>query len=80
MLWVNGKKPAQVGGRMTVELAAGWNRLLLRISPGEADWYAVPVFHGEGRAEYKDTGIVWRTALPGAAPGFYGGGMGAGSR
>lgn len=79
MIWVNGKKPAQVGARMTVELASGWNRVLLRISPGEVDWYAVPIFHAAGGAEYTEAGIAWHTVLPGVTPAFYGGGMGAGS-
>ncbi len=79
MIWVNGKKPAQMGARMTVELAPGWNRVLLRISPGDKDWYAVPVFHGQGRGDYTETGFAWHTSLPGVAPAFYGGGVGAGS-
>jgi len=78
-VWVNGKKPAQMGARTTVELTRGWNRVLLRISPGDKDWYAVPVFHGQGHGDYTDTGMAWHTPLPGVAPGFYGGGMGAGS-
>ncbi|HEV7404563.1 MAG TPA: PQQ-binding-like beta-propeller repeat protein [Chthoniobacteraceae bacterium] len=78
-LWVNGKKPAQMGARMTVELAPGWNRLLLRTTPGDKDWYAVPVLHGQGSGEYTDTGLAWHTPLPGVMPAFYGGGMGTGS-
>lgn len=39
---MNGKKIAS-GNRVNLELAKGWNRLLLRVSPGEKDWYAVPV-------------------------------------
>ena len=79
-IWVDGKKPSQTGPRTIVELARGWHRLLLRISPGErGDWYAVPVFHGQGPRDYTETGIAWHTSLPGMAPGFYGGGMGAGS-
>ena len=79
LIWVNGKRPAQMGARMTVELISGWNRVLLRISPGEKDWYAVPVFHGQSRGEYTETGIAWHVSLPGAMPAFYGGGSGAGS-
>lgn len=79
MIWVNGKRPAQIGARMTVELASGWNRVLLRISPGEKDWYAVPVFHAQNRGDYTEAGIAWHPSLPGAMPAFYGGGAGAGS-
>ena len=81
-VYVNGK-PAGQGfvGRCKLELATGWNRLLLRVSPGENDWYVVPVFHAwQGKeADYERTNIAWRTALPDAWPGFYGGGMGVGS-
>ena len=75
-LWINGKPPSAMGSRLTIELAKGWNRLLLRVSPGEKDWYVVPVLQGQGRCEYQQSGIAWRVALPGAAPSFYGGGMG----
>ena len=78
-LYLNGKKPAAIGNRMSLDLARGWNRLLLRVSPGETDWYAVPVFHARGRAQFHETNIAWHTPLPGAQPGFYGGGSGAGS-
>ena len=75
-VYVNGKAAAPFVGRLRLNLAKGWNRVLLKVAPGEADWYAVPVLHGWVPAEYAEAGIAWRTALPGAAPGFYGGGMG----
>ncbi len=75
--WINGKPPSNMGTRLTMDLAKGWNRLLLRVSPGEKDWYVVPVFQGQGRCEYDESGIAWRLSLPGVAPAFYGGGMGA---
>ena len=75
-VYLNGKAPPPFAGRMKLDLAKGWNRLLLKVAPGEADWYAVPVLHGWGPAACEETHIAWRTALPGAAPGFYGGGMG----
>ncbi len=69
-LWVNGKPSKQMGTRIVMDLAKGWNRLLLRVTRGENDWYVVPVFRGEGRCDYDQSGIVWRTSLPGTAPGF----------
>jgi outer membrane protein assembly factor BamB len=76
-VYLNGKKTA--GDRRTLDLAKGWNRLLLRVAPGEKDWYAVPVIHARGRCDYQETGIAWRTPLPGVHPAFYGGGGGVGS-
>lgn len=78
-LWLNGKPPASMGTRMTLDLAKGWNRLLLRVSPGEKGWYVAPVIRGQGHCDYDETGIAWRISLPGTAPAFYGGGMGAGA-
>ncbi len=78
-LWINGKPPAAMGKRVLFDLVKGWNRLLLRVSPGEKDWYAVPVIQGQGECKYEQSGIAWRASLPGVAPAFYGGGMGAGA-
>lgn len=72
-VYVNGK-PAGAAGRVKVALAKGWNRILLKVLAGEADWYAVPVFHAAGPGD--DAGIVWRAPQPGVAPAFYGGGQG----
>jgi len=81
-VYVNGKPAGKgLGGRFNLEMGKGWNRLLLRVSPGEKDWYVTPVFQawkGE-EADSEQTNIAWRTALPDAWPGFYGGGMGVGS-
>ena len=78
-LWINGKPPASMGHRMVIELNKGWNRLLLRVTPGEKQWYVVPVIRGQGNCQYDESGIAWRTQLPGTHPAFYGGGMGAGA-
>ncbi len=78
-LSINGKPPASMGTRLIVELAKGWNRLLLRVSPGEKDWYVVPVIRGEGHGDYDQSGFAWHVSLPGTMPAFYGGGMGAGA-
>ena len=76
---VNGKDTKDFGARVKVVLAKGWSRLILKASPGEADWYLVPILHAWPPAEYEETGIAWTTPLPGVAPGFYGGGTGVGS-
>lgn len=78
-LYLNGKKFPSIGPRLNLDLIKGWNHLFLRVSPGEKDWYAVPVFHARGKAQFHETSITWRTSLPGVHPAFYGGGSGAGS-
>ena len=82
---VNGKACQPFGPRFRLDLLKGWNRILLKVSPGSkeatgvADWYAVPVLRGEAPCEYRDTNIAWRTPLPGVMPAFYGGGTGVGA-
>ncbi|MHB1038625.1 MAG: outer membrane protein assembly factor BamB family protein [Pirellulales bacterium] len=82
---VNGKACQPVGPRFRLDLVKGWNRILLKVSPGSkeatgvADWYAVPVLHGGAPCEYHQSNIAWRTALPGVMPAFYGGGTGVGA-
>ena len=39
----------------------------------------VAMVHGQGQCDFEQSGIAWRTVLPGALPGFYGAGMGVGS-
>jgi outer membrane protein assembly factor BamB len=80
---INGKAAQEIGGaRSKLDLAKGWNRILLKASPGgkEAkglpDWYVAPVLHAWAPCEYRRGNIAWSTPLPGVAPGFYGGGMG----
>ncbi len=53
--------------------------MLLKVSPGESDWFAVPVLHGWANSIYRSRNIAWRVSLPGATPGFYGGGFGVAS-
>jgi hypothetical protein len=83
---LNGKSSPNMGGaRSRLDLVKGWNRILLKVSPGSkaatgvADWYAVPVLHGWAPCEYRQTNIAWRTPLPGLAgyPGAGGQGVGA---
>lgn len=74
---VNGKEVKPWWGvRATVDFAKGWNRILLKLSPGENDWFVVPLLHGWPPAEYEETGIAWKTAMPDVKDGFYGAGMG----
>lgn len=76
---VNGKASKPIGTRFQLDLTKGWNRLLLRVSSGEQDWFVVPVLHGWGGGSYRQTNIAWRTPLPGVMPAYYGGGMGVGA-
>ncbi len=78
-VYVNGKKSPPMGPRFKLDLAKGWNRLLIHAAAGESDWYIVPVLHGWSPGEFQETGIAWRTPLPGVQPGFYGGGTGVGA-
>ena len=81
---LNGKACQPFGPRFRLDLQKGWNRILLKVSPGSAqatglaDWYVVPVLHGWGQCEYRESNIAWRTPLPGVMPAFYGGGTGVG--
>ena len=74
---LNGKSAPEMGGaRSKLDLVKGWNRILLKVSPGSkeatgvADWYAVPVLHAFAPCEYRRSNIAWCTALPGVATGF----------
>ncbi|MCY2994257.1 MAG: PQQ-binding-like beta-propeller repeat protein [Planctomycetota bacterium] len=78
-VWVNGKPSQPFGTRFRLNLERGWNRLLLKVTPGDTDWYVVPVLHGWAPAEYQDQHIAWQTPLPGVMPAFYGGGQGVGA-
>lgn len=79
-IFLNGKAGPAYNGRIKVDLAKGWNRLLLRVAPGATGenitWYAVPVFHAFTPATYEESGIAWHTVLPGIWGAFYGGGQG----
>ncbi|MBM4042353.1 MAG: hypothetical protein FJ290_28000 [Planctomycetes bacterium] len=77
---VNGKPGPPFCARAKITLAKGWNRILLKASPGEqGDWFLIPILHACPPADYEETGIAWKAVLPGAHPGFYGAGMGVGS-
>lgn len=78
-VWVNGKPCPPFGTRFRLDLERGWNRLLLKVTPGDTDWYVVPVLHGWAPAAYQDQHLAWQTPLPGVTPAFYGGGQGVGA-
>jgi outer membrane protein assembly factor BamB len=66
-------------GRYPIELARGWNRLLVKTAPRDSDWACALVFHARWPAEYESTNIAWIAPLPGITGGYYGGGTGCGS-
>ncbi len=69
-LVVNGK-PAYAGTvtggtRVGVKFLKGWNRVLLKVSSDDAQWFAVPLLHAHTPRGYDETNIAWMTPLPGA--------------
>ena len=79
-IYVNGKPGPLFSGRIKIDLAKGWNRLLLKVGHSKAareeSWYAVAVFHAFSPSTCEESGIAWHVALPGVQMGFYGGGQG----
>ena len=69
-LVVNGKHAyagaSTWGARVGVKLLKGWNRLLLKVSADEAQWFAVPLVYAHTPRGYEETNIAWMTRLPGA--------------
>jgi outer membrane protein assembly factor BamB len=83
-VYLNGKESEPFGTRCKLELTQGWNRLLLKVSPGgeeqgEWNWFVAPVLHAWGPGNCHQTHIAWRTSLPGVTAAFYGGGTGVGA-
>ncbi len=54
------------GGRISLPLLQGWNRLLLKVSADDTQWFAIPVIHAHLPRGYDDKNISWVTPLPGA--------------
>ena len=76
---LNGK-PVPVGyGRYNIDLAKGWNRLLVKVAPAETGWACTVALQARAPADYEGATIAWMTPLPGVTGGFYGGGTGCGS-
>ncbi|MCW8131594.1 MAG: PQQ-binding-like beta-propeller repeat protein [Planctomycetota bacterium] len=63
---VNGKQVYATngpsGGRPKVELAQGWNRILIKVVGHDA-WYAAPSFFGFQDGPYEQTNIAWSTPI-----------------
>ena len=67
---VNGKpiyaSEGTSGSRVKLNLAKGWNRLLLKISSDDvAQWWASPIVFAHTPGGYEETNITWKTPLPG---------------
>ena len=73
---LNGKMLPAAYGRFSIDLAKGWNRLLLKVAPHETGWACTFTLHARAPADTVDTNIAWRVPLPGVTGGFYGGGTG----
>ncbi len=76
---VNGKLLPPQYGRYTIDLAKGWNRLLVKVAVHDTGWACTINLHGRLPTEFEDIHIAWSLSLPGVQGGFYGGGMGCGS-
>jgi len=76
---LNGKPLPSGYGRYNLDLAKGWNRLLLKVAPHEIAWACSFTLHARAPATFQETNIAWTLPLPGVTGGFYGGGTGVGS-
>ena len=52
------------GARVKLLLSKGWNRLLLKLSSDDAQWWASPVVYAH-TPDYEETNIAWKSPLPG---------------
>src|SRR6185436_2056243 len=76
---LNGKSITPGYGRTSLDLAKGWNRLLLKVAPHEIAWACSFTLHARAPAQFQETNIAWTLPLPGVNGGFYGGGTGVGA-
>ena len=53
------------GGRISLPLLPGWNRLLLKVSADDPQWFGIPVFLAHTPQGYEEKNISWKTTLPG---------------
>ena len=77
-VWLNGK-PVGAAGHIKLDLAKGWNRLLLRVAPhldtgwskGVIQWHFNAALFGANPApgEYESRNILWSTPMPDNGPG-----------
>jgi len=58
--------PATYGGRISLPLAKGWNRLLFKVRSDDSQWFGIPVLHAHQPQTYEEKNIAWMTPLPGA--------------
>ncbi|MDB6031078.1 MAG: bamB 3, partial [Verrucomicrobiales bacterium] len=67
---LNGKQAyasdATYAGRINLRLLPGWNRLLVKVSSDDSQWFGIPVLHAHDARGYEEKNILWKTALPGA--------------
>jgi outer membrane protein assembly factor BamB len=73
---LNGKLLPAGYGRYSIDLAPGWNRVILKTAPHEGGWACSFSLHARAPADYVDSNVAWRLPLPGVTGGFYGGGTG----
>jgi outer membrane protein assembly factor BamB len=76
---VNGKPLPPAYGRYTIDLAKGWNRILVKVATHDSGWACTFNLHARLPADFEDRNIAWSLPLPGVNGGFYGGGTGCGS-
>jgi outer membrane protein assembly factor BamB len=77
-VWLNGK-PVGAAGHIKLDLAKGWNRLLVRVAPhldtgwskGVIQWHFNAALFGAnpGPGEYESRNILWSTPMPDNGPG-----------
>jgi len=75
-VWLNGK-PVGAAGHVRLDLAKGWNRLLLRVAPhletnwsrGVIQWHFNAAFFGADPGGYEIRNILWSTPMPDNGPG-----------
>lgn len=76
--WLNGKQVCMAekawSARAVLSLAAGWNRLLVKVVPDatpavgtETQWHFTPQLFGRAPYEYENKNIAWTCAMPGSS-------------
>lgn len=68
--WVNGnalKIPGQYEASPVVDLAAGWNRVLLKLASSKSNWNGSVIVLPDASTAYETKNIVWMAAMPGAS-------------
>jgi len=84
-IWLNGKQAGSINanggldaaGHFKLDLAQGWNRLLLRVAPhldtgwakGVIQWHFTAALYGAEASEYESKNILWSLRMPDNGPG-----------